>query len=472
MNTKKKVLSIILALILALSTFAVAPSAAAGSTSGKDPAHAVPISLKDTKGTVTAVKGVCDTITDEDYYKITAPANGKLMVNFIHYQNDYCDEKYRVKIYKDTADLKDTPIVNEDIPVKSPKNVTLPYIGAVKGCTYYIYIEPLGRSKIIGKEYTLQVSFVSNAYLEQEVNDSQASATPIKINQTFSGVINRKRDKDYYKVVAPADGTLTVNFIHEVLENSDSGWAVATEEPINNYYYYQVGYQYIRQRDSSTISVWSGSVKKGKTYYIGVYILQDVGVVGADYKIRCNFSLPVLKKTSFTSGAGSVKLSWNKAPQASGYQIRIKQNGKWKDYAKTTAVSYTAKSLKPAVAYDFAVRSYYTAGGVTSYSGWAFIHTATKPLTPNLRYLKTNTSHVINAVWKARAGSGYYIQISTTKNFSKNVVTKKVTGKPSYFFKKLKKGTRYYVRVRAFKTYGNNKRVYSALSAVKSIVCK
>ena len=79
---------------------------------------------------------------------------------------------------------------------------------------------------------------------------------------------------------------------------------------------------------------------------------------------------------------------------------------------------------------------------------------------------------MINAVWKARAGSGYYIQISTTKNFSKNVVTKKVTGKPSYFFKKLKKGTRYYVRVRAFKTYGNNKRVYSALSAVKSIVCK
>ncbi len=80
----------------------------------------------------------------------------------------------------------------------------------------------------------------------------------------------------------------------------------------------------------------------------------------------------------------------------------------------------------------------------------------------------------MNNKWKfAEAGSGYYVQVSTDKNFKKSVINQRVSNKASNncIIKKLKKGARYYVRVRAYKTFGK-KRTLSGWSKVKSIVCK
>ena len=80
------------------------------------------------------------------------------------------------------------------------------------------------------------------------------------------------------------------------------------------------------------------------------------------------------------------------------------------------------------------------------------------------------------ATWKEEKGetlSGYELQYSTTDSFKKNVVTLKI-GKASTTWKrvtKLKAGTTYYVRVRAFRTKGSNvyRSKWSSVNKVKTL---
>ena len=75
--------------------------------------------------------------------------------------------------------------------------------------------------------------------------------------------------------------------------------------------------------------------------------------------------------------------------------------------------------------------------------------------------------------WKTITGStGYQIQYSTNKNFSKSKIIKvTVAGKKSTTIKKLTSKKTYYVRVRAYKTV-NKKTVYGAWSVSKKVVVK
>ncbi len=71
----------------------------------------------------------------------------------------------------------------------------------------------------------------------------------------------------------------------------------------------------------------------------------------------------------------------------------------------------------------------------------------------------------ITVSWKKVAkAAGYEVQASTKKNFKKNVI-KKATTKNKVVFKKLKSKKKYFVRVRAYKTYkdakGKTQKVYS-----------
>ncbi len=74
--------------------------------------------------------------------------------------------------------------------------------------------------------------------------------------------------------------------------------------------------------------------------------------------------------------------------------------------------------------------------------------------------------------WKKVAGaSGYQITYATTRSFKK-ATTKTISAKKvSYTLTKLKKNTKYYVKVRAYKKNGNEK-VYGSYSSVKVIAKK
>lgn len=62
--------------------------------------------------------------------------------------------------------------------------------------------------------------------------------------------------------------------------------------------------------------------------------------------------------------------------------------------------------------------------------------------------------------------TGYQVQISTAKNFKKNVKSKNVP-KASCTFTKLKTGRKYYVRLRSYKKSGKEM-LYGAWSKAKT----
>ena len=86
----------------------------------------------------------------------------------------------------------------------------------------------------------------------------------------------------------------------------------------------------------------------------------------------------------------------------------------------------------------------------------------------------SNSAGGVLVKWKKAKGniSGYQIQVSTVKNFSKDVKTKKVKGgKLSAKLKTLESGKRYYVRIRSYKANASGV-AYSNWSEVRSIKVK
>ena len=95
----------------------------------------------------------------------------------------------------------------------------------------------------------------------------------------------------------------------------------------------------------------------------------------------------------------------------------------------------------------------------------------TKPKKVTLSKLKTSKKS-ITAYWKKVSCSGYQIEYSTNKNFKKSKkVTVKSAKTTSKKISKIKKGKKYYFRVRAYKN-SDGKKIYGAWSKVKSVKCK
>ncbi len=95
----------------------------------------------------------------------------------------------------------------------------------------------------------------------------------------------------------------------------------------------------------------------------------------------------------------------------------------------------------------------------------------TKPKKVTLSKLKTSKKS-ITAYWKKVSCSGYQIEYSTNSKFKKSKkVTVKSAKTTSKKISKLKKGKKYYFRVRAYKN-SDGKKIYGAWSKVKSVKCK
>ncbi len=98
-----------------------------------------------------------------------------------------------------------------------------------------------------------------------------------------------------------------------------------------------------------------------------------------------------------------------------------------------------------------------------------------KPAKPSIQKPKA-AKKAITVKWKKTAKSqttGYQVMVATDKNFKKNVKKAYVKGysKTSYKMKKLKAKTKYYIKVRTYKTVKGEK-IYSDWSKVKTIKTK
>lgn len=176
---------------------------------------------------------------------------------------------------------------------------------------------------------------------------------------------------------------------------------------------------------------------------------------------------PGLSGTS-NSPAGIV-FKWKKAANASGYKIyrRTGNSSKWVNIATVSGSNtlvYTDGSVKAGTMYTYTVRAY-KGSALSAYNknGSRIVR-----LTAPVQYKPSSkASGKLTVRWKKAAGaSGYQIQYAASRSMrgsrtvSASALTRTLSG--------LKKGSTYYVRIRAYKKV-SGKTYYSTWSSVKNV---
>ena len=176
---------------------------------------------------------------------------------------------------------------------------------------------------------------------------------------------------------------------------------------------------------------------------------------------------PGLSGTS-NSPAGIV-FKWKKAANASGYKIyrRTGNSSKWVNIATVSGSNtlvYTDGSVKSGTMYIYTVRAY-KGSALSAYNknGSRIVR-----LTAPVQYKPSSkASGKLTVRWKKAAGaSGYQIQYAASRSMrgsrtvSASALTRTLSG--------LKKGSTYYVRIRAYKKV-SGKTYYGAWSSVKNV---
>lgn len=176
---------------------------------------------------------------------------------------------------------------------------------------------------------------------------------------------------------------------------------------------------------------------------------------------------PGLSGTS-NSPAGIV-FKWKKAANASGYKIyrRTGNSSKWVNIATVSGSNtlvYTDGSVKAGTMYTYTVRAY-KGSALSAYNknGSRIVR-----LTAPVQYKPSSkASGKLTVRWKKAAGaSGYQIQYAASRSMrgsrtvSASALTRTLSG--------LKKGSTYYVRIRAYKKV-SVKTYYSTWSSVKNV---
>ena len=165
----------------------------------------------------------------------------------------------------------------------------------------------------------------------------------------------------------------------------------------------------------------------------------------------------------------SVKLTWAKTTGASGYEVcrATSKSGAYKYVGKTTSTSYTNKSLTTGSTYYYKVHAYKTCNGKDIPGTYSSVASA-KPVLAKTSVKLTAGKKKITVKWSRISGAtGYKIYRSTKKSSGyKCVKTVTKSSTTSFVNKSLKKGTKYYYKVRAYRKSGS-KYAYSSYSSVR-----
>ncbi|MBQ9067855.1 MAG: hypothetical protein IJ131_02180, partial [Eggerthellaceae bacterium] len=148
---------------------------------------------------------------DEDWFKVYLSGKGALSVRFesTHYVtgSDYNRHFYDVYLYNDQSE----ELWNRDVIVGTTQAnaaATLATTG-LKAGWYYIKVETY---HFTGKTYKISANFTASNAWETEFNDSMSTATPISLNKQYAGTLMERGDDDWYKVTLPSAGALSVSF--------------------------------------------------------------------------------------------------------------------------------------------------------------------------------------------------------------------------------------------------------------------
>ena len=190
-----------------------------------------------------------------------------------------------------------------------------------------------------------------------------------------------------------------------------------------------------------------------------------------------NLAASLLKSVEKT-GYESIQVKWSRVSGAEGYEV-WRNDGVSKKYTLVKKIvngstdSWKNTGLKTGRKYTYKVRAYRAGSRNNLYSAYSGAKSATPVMAkPSISKL-TPGSKRITVKWGRIAGAnGYKIYRSTSKN-SKYKCVKTINKGSTFSWKNtgLKKGKRYYYKVRAYRIV-DKKYVYSNISSVKYIKVK
>lgn len=164
----------------------------------------------------------------------------------------------------------------------------------------------------------------------------------------------------------------------------------------------------------------------------------------------------------------ALNVKWKKSIGATGYEVyrATKKNGSYKKIktiTKGTTLSYKNSKLTTGKTYYYKVRPFRKSGGTTRYGSYSSVRSSkVKPVKPSVS--STAGKRKITVKWKKVTGASRYVIYRATKKSGKykKIATAK-SSKRSYTNSRLKKGKRYYYKVRAYRTV-KGKKIYSDYS--------
>lgn len=227
---------------------------------------------------------------------------------------------------------------------------------------------------------------------------------------------------------------------------------------------------------NSTFSYTNTGLKPGRTYYYKVRAYGKSSAYNGSYSSVVSYKAvpksPTLS-SSVSVTSSSVKLSWNKVSDATGYRIykRSSTSSSWTTVATVSGSSTTSyKYTKTSGRYYYSVKSYRTINGVRYYSDRSSARRARVLSTPKITGLKNYSeedAYRATVKWSAVTGaSKYQVYVKEGENGTyKRVAT--VSG-TSYTYKAPSHAVYYYYKIRAIYQYDGTTS-YGLYSSAKEI---
>lgn len=433
--------------------------------------------VNDTVSTANTIKsgitytGSTATSSDKDYYKINLKKNGYLQVKFEHQNTGNTATHYRIAVLnKDGSSLYEVTNAGVDTHYVSDK------IGLAKG-TYYLLISV--SSTLYTGDYKITATSKAASNWESELNGDTATADTLKVGTEMNGIISSySGDLDYYKFTLDKAAYVNVSLTHRKINAAGRSWYVyllSASGKRLNYRSTDHLYSYAGDAYTETDAV---RLNKG-TYYVVVRAASDnKNAVGEEYAVCVN---KISAKAPTVSGVEStaynkLKVTWKSVPGATSYTI-YRSTSKDGGYTEVKTiqgvgtVSWTDSNVTTGKTYYYKMTARVALeGGTTGDSGYSKVKSG-KPV-PAATTLKgtTPSAKQVKLTWKKVSGAdGYEIHRSTKKDgkYSKIKTITKGSVKTYTDKSKLKSGTTYYYKIRAYRKV-DGKKVYGEYSKVIS----
>lgn len=430
--------------------------------------------LKDTdtaviKGTAKASTWVSAKITDKDN-------------RIVYFNGEIADDNGNFAINADLEGI-DRPL---DVTITSGKSVKTAVIYNFKkleridtGSTELTYVYGDTAKSIDSGITGTKVKY--QWYSNTKKSNTGGSAITSATNKTYTPSTSKAGTKYYYAIATDMDGNTLKTPAYTVKVNPVSiSEAKAT---LNTLYWRYTGSQ---RKPVPKVVLGSKTLVNGTDYTLSygtnkypgygyIYITGKGNYTGKVTKTFYISRVSGVKSTAY--GTDSIKLTWAKQSNVTGYKIYKYTSDGYKRVGVVKGSSnnvYTVKNLYSGRGYSFKVRAYKKVGDKI-YNGLYsnYISAPTRPTKATMTKLTTGSSHYVKAYWKQKRCTGYQVKIARNSKFTSY---DKVYNVKSYKQTSLKmlnrtKGKTYYVKVRAYKTYGG-KTVYGSWSTYKKITCK